>query len=181
MFETKAIILIVIGIILGIMMAIFIKNSSIKTLLNVISIIVFVLISIIVVQKIVYKDNKVLIYNLYQISSDSMANTLKTNDYFLIRKTNNYKVGDIVTFKREDRLVTHRIIRIDGDKIITKGDSNFKEDESITIDRIVGKVIFYGDLLNITILYLKYLIISFVTIFLVTQLFINNNQKKRFS
>ena len=162
-------------------MAIFIKNSSIKTLLNVISIIVFVLISIIVVQKIVYKDNKVLIYNLYQISSDSMANTLKTNDYFLIRKTNNYKVGDIVTFKREDRLVTHRIIRIDGDKIITKGDSNFKEDESITIDRIVGKVIFYGDLLNITILYLKYLIISFVTIFLVTQLFINNNQKKRFS
>ena len=162
-------------------MAIFIKNSSIKTLLNVISIIVLVLISIIVVQKIVYKDNKVLIYNLYQISSDSMANTLKTNDYFLIRKTNNYKVGDIVTFKREDRLVTHRIIRIDGDKIITKGDSNFKEDESITIDRIVGKVIFYGDLLNINILYLKYLIISFVTIFLVTQLFINNNQKKRFS
>ena len=181
MFETKAIILIVIGIILGIMMAIFIKNSSIKTLLNVISIIVLVLISIIVVQKIVYKDNKILIYNLYQISSDSMANTLKTNDYFLIRKTNNYKVGDIVTFKREERLVTHRIIRIDGDKIITKGDSNFKEDESITIDRIVGKVIFYGDLLNITILYLKYLIISFVTIFLVTQLFINNNQKKRFS
>ena len=162
-------------------MAIFIKNSSIKTLLNVISIIVLVLISIIVVQKIVYKDNKILIYNLYQISSDSMANTLKTNDYFLIRKTNNYKVGDIVTFKREERLVTHRIIRIDGDKIITKGDSNFKEDESITIDRIVGKVIFYGDLLNITILYLKYLIISFVTIFLVTQLFINNNQKKRFS
>ena len=36
-------------------------------------------------------------------------------------------------------LITHRIVSIDGDTIITKGDYNNTEDEPITKNEIIGK------------------------------------------
>ena len=107
------------------------------------------------------------------MSSGSMAKTLNTNDYILVMRYKNYKEGDIVTFKKEDRLITHRIVKINGNEIITKGDSNFNVDDSITKDIIIGKTVLHGILFNALISFLKYIIISYITTYLVSQLFIN--------
>ena len=178
MLNTSSVLLIGLGIFIGIGLAILIKNKTIKLLLNIICIIIFLLALIISSQKAIYKDNRVLNCYLYQMSSGSMANTLKTNDYILVMKSNNYKKGDIVTFIKEDRIVTHRIVDINGSKITTKGDANFNVDKPITKDKIIGKTIFYGSLLNALVTSLKFMIIALVTTYLVAQLFIKDIPNK---
>ena len=177
MLNTGSIFLIGLGVFLGIGLAILIRNKTIRLLLNIIFGIIFALSLIIAAQKIMYKDNRVLNCYLYQMSSGSMANTLKTNDYILVMKSNNYKKGDIVTFIKEDRIVTHRIVAINGSNITTKGDANFNIDKpAITKDKIIGKTVFHGALLNAIVTSLKFMIIAFVTTYLVAQLFIKDNQ-----
>ena len=161
------IVFIAIGVVLGIIAAITIKNQALKSILNMVSTIIFICVIVVSFQKFQFNDNRFLFGYIFQLSSDSMANTLVTNDYVFVTKTNNYEVGDIVTFMREERTVTHRIIEIEGTEIITKGDSNFKEDEPITKDRIIGKVLFHGKLLNAFVNYLCFILIAFVTTFLV--------------
>ena len=66
-----------------------------------------------------------------------------------------------------------RIVRINGDKVITKRDANFKEDDFITKDKILGKVMIHGKLLNAFVSYLCYIIIAYTMTYLVAQLFPN--------
>ena len=71
-----------------------------------------------------------------------MEDTLYVDDYVVVKLTQDVKVDDIVTFKNNDEIITHRIIEIDDQKIITKGDANPGEDEPITYTDLVGKVVF---------------------------------------
>ena len=82
-----------------------------------------------------------------------MEDAIYAGDYILIYKKNSYNVGDVVTYKKDDYHVTHRIIKKNGKKIITKGDANNAEDEEITTKSIVGEVIYSGGFLNILINY----------------------------
>ena len=78
------------------------------------------------------------------------------------------KFGDIVTYNEDDFFVTHRIIEIDGDSLITQGDSNNEIDGKIEKNKIIGKVIFssiiIGDFIRI---YLKYVVVIFTAIIIV--------------
>ena len=50
------------------------------------------------------------------------------------------KVGEVIAFRLgENTLVTHRLVRTDGDEYITKGDANNKEDAPITKKNYIGK------------------------------------------
>ena len=80
-------------------------------------------------------------YTTFEVSTGSMAPTLNIYDVILVEITKDVKVGDIITYKYENELITHRIMEINGDNIITKGDANNTEDKSITKDAIIGKVI----------------------------------------
>ena len=51
-------------------------------------------------------------------------------------------------------LVTHRIIRVNEEGIVTKGDNNNIEDKEIKKEQILGKVIFQSKLCGFFILYL---------------------------
>jgi len=171
--DLKTILLIALGIVLAIITLMILKNEKVKTILTIISIFIFVLTMIITIQKIEYQDNRFLNLYLYQLSSGSMAPVLNTNDYILIMKTDYYKVGDIVTFKNGDKITTHRIIEINGDKITTEGDSNLGKDDSISKDMIIGKTVIHGKFLNMYVSFLNKIIIAFVTTYLVGILFIN--------
>lgn len=53
------------------------------------------------------------------------------------------KPDDVITFKVNDgSLVTHRVVRVDDDSIVTKGDANETEDSAIHKDQVTGTVIF---------------------------------------
>ncbi|MDE6285278.1 MAG: signal peptidase I [Bacilli bacterium] len=79
-------------------------------------------------------------YVLLEIASASMNPTLKEGDLIIINtKIKEYQQGDIITYYDEEKvLITHRIVKIDGDTIITQGDYNNTEDPEITQDKIIG-------------------------------------------
>lgn len=99
------------------------------------------------------------IINIYIVETGSMEYKIHVDDYILLFKSNKYKIGDIVTYRENDYFITHRITKIDGDKITTKGDANNMEDAEINKKQIEGKVIYYGGILNFIIKF-KFAIIS---------------------
>lgn len=88
------------------------------------------------------------IAQIYKVKTGSMEDGIHTGDYILIQKKKNYKVGDIVTYQKEKYFVTHRIIKKDDNKVVTKGDANNTPDEEIKVNSIIGKVIYSGGILN---------------------------------
>ena len=74
------------------------------------------------------------------VLSGSMEPTLQVDDLILVREKAEYEVDDIVVFQDGHSLTVHRLIALDGDRIITKGDANNIADDPITPDRIIGAV-----------------------------------------
>lgn len=77
------------------------------------------------------------------VTTGSMSGTIEEGDMIIIKKSDEYKIGDIITFMPENATVptTHRIVRIADGKYFTKGDANNAEDtRPIDADGIVGKV-----------------------------------------
>ena len=80
-------------------------------------------------------------YSVFDVVTGSMSGTIEIDDYVVVKKTNDIELNDIVTFKYGDVLITHRVVQIAGDKLITKGDVNNSEDYAITMNEIIGKVV----------------------------------------
>ena len=118
------------------------------------------------------------IVKIYEVKTGSMEDEIHVGDYILIIKKNNYKVGDIVTYTKEDYYVTHRIVEKNGNKVITKGDANNVADEEISVSNIVGKVIYYGGILNFFIDF-KYIIAGgLLCLYLLSIFFEKKNNKQ---
>ena len=82
-------------------------------------------------------------YRIYRVSTGSMLPTLKINDIVIIKEADNYKINDIVTYESEQHeYITHRIKDFKDGKIIIKGDSNNIDDDPITENQIIGRVLF---------------------------------------
>lgn len=98
---------------------------------------------------------------IYNVATGSMEDKIHTGDYILLVKKNDYKVNDVVTYTVDNYFITHRIIKMENDKITTKGDANNLEDKEISKNQIIGKVIYCGGILNFVINY-KYVIVAFM-------------------
>lgn len=81
-------------------------------------------------------------YYLFKIASGSMEDKINTGDYIIVKRSNNYKVGDVVTYKESNHYITHRITKINGNEITTRGDANNSDDNPIKKDQILGKMVF---------------------------------------
>ena len=83
---------------------------------------------------------------LYTIISPSMEPKIKQYDVVLVVKSKRLKVGDVITYYSKESFykntpITHRIVSITDENIVTKGDANNTMDEPITKDNIIGKVV----------------------------------------
>ncbi len=74
------------------------------------------------------------------VLSGSMEPTLSVNDLVVICEQKSYQEGDIVVFQDGYSLVIHRIVSLDGDSAVTKGDANNTCDEPISTAQIKGKL-----------------------------------------
>ncbi|MDO8610446.1 MAG: signal peptidase I [bacterium] len=88
--------------------------------------------------------------------SGSMSPVIDTGSVTIVKKFDEYNVGDIITYyalvNKKEEIITHRILAIGGNVYITKGDANVAQDREIVLPRlIIGKVI-------VIIPYLGYLI-----------------------
>lgn len=107
--------------------------------------IVFILIYNYIQTKIMKKDYTSLCgYTAFRVISGSMSNAINIGDIVIV-KTNqpkeNLKQDDIIVFKQENNIITHRIIKITENEIVTKGDANNTEDKPISKEQVIGKIV----------------------------------------
>lgn len=112
--------------------------------LTISTIILIVLIYNYVQTKILKKDYcNFLGYTAFKVVSGSMADTINIGDIVIVKiekNKENININDIIVFKQDEYIITHRVIKIDRDKILTKGDANNTEDKTIERSQIIGKV-----------------------------------------
>ena len=146
-------------------------NKVLKVISNILLIIVIIILSGYLILKF---TNKIAIY---EVMSGSMETGIHKGDYIVVKKDNHYNIDDVVTYIRDNHYITHRIVKINGDKIITKGDANNTEDEEINKSDIVGKYVFRHEILNFIIDY-KFLIVAMILIlFIITSVLSKNDNE----
>ena len=84
----------------------------------------------------------------YSVKTPSMYPSCPVGTMLFVAKTgfDDFSEGDIVTFSKNESVITHRVYRVDKQKryIITKGDNNNAPDTfPVTEDKMIGKVSFY--------------------------------------
>lgn len=81
-------------------------------------------------------------YSIFSTATGSMSPTIEKGDIVFVKIGEQTKEKDIITYKKDNAFITHRIIKIDGESIIAKGDNNNTQDEAIKKDAVIGKVVF---------------------------------------
>ena len=71
-----------------------------------------------------------------------MENTINIGDVVIVNLTKDVNENDIIVYKDDNNFITHRLIKKQADKLITRGDANNSEDKPINEDQILGKVIY---------------------------------------
>lgn len=88
-------------------------------------------------------------YTILEVMTGSMSGTIEIGDGVIVELTTDVENGDIVVYKKDNYLITHRLIEKNDNTLITKGDANNTQDDPINRNEIVGKVIYKIPHLNI--------------------------------
>lgn len=113
------------------------------------------------------------------ILSGSMEPALSIDDLIIVKKCDDYDIGDIIVYQRNYELIVHRIVEIDGNNVITKGDANNIYDKAIDISSIKGRVILTIPVVGKLIEFIKSPIGIIITISLSVFLYIYSNKKEK--
>jgi len=114
----------------------------------------------------------------YTIVSGSMSPAYPLVSIVMTREQSQYQIGDVITFSRENQMITHRVTSIDGSgsqSVYTvKGDANINPDpEPVSSQVIKGVVVLSFPYLGIFIGYIKTPFGFLSTILLPSVLFIS--------
>ena len=122
----------------------------------------------------------------YVIISGSMEPNINIGDIVIAKSIKNkeesIKVGDIISYRKGQNVITHRITNIEKDengilRIATKGDNNNTEDsERILINNIEGKVITIIPKIGYITLILKDKVLI-ILIFIIAYVYISKTEK----
>ena len=80
-------------------------------------------------------------YAYFIVDSNSMAPKINKNDLVIIKEKSKYKEKNIITYKENDNYITHRITRIEGNRLVTKGDANNNLDKIVYKKDVIGKLV----------------------------------------
>lgn len=75
------------------------------------------------------------------IISGSMQPDINAGDLIIIKEQAAYKEDDIVTYRKDQVLITHRVVEANTSGVITKGDANNANDDPVALSDIEGKVV----------------------------------------
>ncbi len=109
---------------------------------------VIVALIVVIIQKVTNNKLRLFGYGVYTVISESMLPEYEVGDMFLAKEIEEKDIhegddlvyiGEVDSYK--DKVVTHRVIRIESDKsIVTKGINNDLEDPPIKYKQVYGKV-----------------------------------------
>jgi len=109
------------------------------------------------------------------VLSGSMEPELSTGDLIFIAERDSYQKDDVIVFQDGSMAVAHRIVSINEEEVITRGDANNTSDAPFHPDRIKGEVVFaipfVGYLVNIIKTPIGTLVILGLAIFLLERSF----------
>lgn len=77
-----------------------------------------------------------------QVKGWSMLPVIYPGDVLLIKALDAQQVfaGDIVLFRRQERLFVHRVVRCSGNTVLTQGDAMPRPDPAVSSDELLGRV-----------------------------------------
>lgn len=94
-------------------------------------------------------------YNYKTVLTGSMEPAIPVGSIVITKEQSSYEIEDIISFQEEGAIITHRIISIDRERYITKGDANNVADtEEVQQKQILGKVILTIPLLGYLVMWL---------------------------
>jgi len=76
------------------------------------------------------------------VMSGSMEPELSVDDVIVVVKDKTVELGDVIVYQSKGMLIVHEVVKIDGDKITTRGTANNTDDEPISAKDIKGRVAF---------------------------------------
>lgn len=136
------------------------RNIITKAGTLVLGILVCLLIIILGIQaynKLIVRDETagILGYNYKTVLTGSMEPAIPVGSIVITKEQSSYEMEDIISFQEEGAIITHRIISIDRERYITKGDANNVADtEEVQQKQILGKVILTIPLLGYLVMWL---------------------------
>ncbi len=148
----------------------------IRVIMNVFFILIIALLSWMVISNVLFKGDKskaptIFGYRSFIVLSGSMEPKIKPGDVIWVKKTHmkELKEGDILTYISEENFITHRIKKIEGNSLVTKGDANNVEDSPIKSSQVYGKYSFRIPYLGYILVGLKkpLVFITIIAIFIV--------------
>ena len=157
---------------------------------SILRIIVFAFISIIIGLKLYSWNAKHLVgnrmpmpfgYGFSVVLSGSMEPELNVNDFVIIKKLESYQQSDIVVYQDESSLVIHRIIDMDEETAVTKGDANEIADAPIKISAIKGKLIASVPSIGLIIRFLQSPVGIILILALAIFMFVSSDKKEKAS
>ncbi len=152
------------------------------------------ILGIVLVQKVSNNKAHIMGIGIYTVITESMLPTYEVGDMiFAVQvEENELKVGDDVVYQGEvddfkGKVITHRIVEIDGKTIHTKGINNSIEDPTITYKQIYGKVVYkfglfsiFSKLMNDTVLFYVVIFVPFtILVFLDIKDIIEERRKDK--
>ena len=87
-------------------------------------------------------------YDVYMVRSESMKPAINMGDMVITGPLGGalgreIRAGSIITYQRGEELVTHRVLSVDGDTLLTKGDAMDNPDPwSVTMSQVRGIYLF---------------------------------------
>ena len=127
------------------------------------------------------KYSNVFGYTFFEVATGSMKETLQISDVIIVKITDDVSKDDIITFEKEEQIITHRVIEKNKDKIITKGDANNTADKPIDKSNVIGKVVYVIPQMGVWIKVfsdVKVLFCIFITLILLGLVFNGLSKKK---
>lgn len=134
--------------------------KSKSTMDRVFKIIQFIISAVLVVFFILLVGLRLVGFAPYTIVSGSMDPTYKVGSLVYVQSadTDSIEVGDTITFKSSNMVITHRVVRIDTENkyFYTKGDANNTEDQSpVAFSKVIGKPVLHIPMLGYIALYVS--------------------------
>lgn len=105
---------------------------------------------IVIIAAIVWGTPKVLAkvlntpYPIASITSSSMWPVLKSGDLIFIKGASgrgDINLGDIVIYRNEEGFTIHRVVKLDDETFVTRGDANNVDDQPVKYQELIGKTV----------------------------------------
>lgn len=113
-------------------------------------------------------------YSIFEVATGSMHGTIEIGDAVLVKIDSDYQIDDIITYESGNDFITHRVISIEDDSVIAKGDANNVNDNPIEKKNVLGKVVKILPNLGVwkkVLLTPKVIVLVLVTLFIFSILF----------